>query len=61
VFKSTASLVRNNLLGGEKMNKKKPAMCILLVAILLSAFLLVSPVVAEESGYQTFQFNRLIK
>ncbi|MFA5571492.1 MAG: rhodanese-like domain-containing protein [Candidatus Bathyarchaeia archaeon] len=40
------------------MNKKKPAMCILLVAILLSAFLLVSPVVAEESGYQNISVQQ---
>lgn len=35
------------------MNKKKPAICIALIALLLSAFLLVQPVVAEETEYQT--------
>jgi hypothetical protein len=41
------------LFGGEKLNRKKPAICIVLVAILLSSIFLIRPIAAEESGYQS--------
>jgi rhodanese-related sulfurtransferase len=40
------------------LNKKKPTICVMLVALLLSAFLLVRPVVAEETGYQNISVQQ---
>ena len=51
-------------MGGENLNKKKPAICILLAALLLSSALLIHPIAAEETGYQNItvqQAQQMIK
>ncbi|MFA5571495.1 MAG: rhodanese-like domain-containing protein [Candidatus Bathyarchaeia archaeon] len=40
------------------MNMKKSAICMLLVGLLLSTFLLIHPVVAEEPGYQNISVQQ---
>jgi hypothetical protein len=50
--------------GGEKVQKRKTAIGIILIAILLSTFLLIKLVAAEETGYRDIsvqQARRMVK